>query len=286
MPRVTLPDYVRRAQKRARDKDSRLRAKVMAGGGTRAEAFASVADVSPRLAADVVASMSPRQQRAYVKRLEQYTSRSTSFETLLDHSLISKASVRRMEAMRQTYNRMAEARERRIDRLTRGTSIRERFGTVEEARQAVQGNLTLNGQRIGGTLSMGRTAKLEKMEPPRSPGAAQRREKMLRDMTRAGADDDRRRLVRRTVQQMLLLQGDVRTANRIRNLSNDQFDVLTTVTDFMNLLTTKFDSGDYTDDLLRMTNGELRENLSTQATAHGDNQQLNDLIDLVRAEIG
>lgn len=285
MARRTLPAYVRNAQKRARDKEYGLRQKVMASGGTREEAFSQVAAVSPRLDAASVASMSARQQRAYVKRLEGFVSRQNSYEVALNRELISSSSVRRMESMRQTYNRMAEARERRIDRLTKGTTIRERYGTVGEARMRQQGDLTLNGQRIGGTLSMGRTAKLGKMEPPATARSAQRRERMLRDMTRAGADSDRRKLVRRTVEQMLLLQGDVTTANRIRNLSNDQFDVLTTVTNFMSMLTTKFDSGDYTEDQLGKSNAELRADLVAQATADVDNQSLNSIIDLVRAEI-
>lgn len=274
---MALPRYVSRAQKLTRDKEYRLRQKLIRAGATPEQAASAVRAVSPRRSAEDVAGMSAAEQRAYVLSLNNFRSRGNAYTPTSSGELIRTSTLRNMEALRRTYNRMAAERERRIDRLTQGTMVRERFGTVSEARQRRQGNITLNGRRVGGTLALGRTAQLEPMELPRDQIAAERRVSMLEDMTRASADMDRRNLVRATVEQMLLLQGDVETADRVGGLSDDEFDVLTTVTNFMDLLTTKFDSNDYAPDRLAMTNAELRDELGLEATGV-DNSALMDTI--------
>lgn len=281
---MALPRYVSRAQKLTRDKEYRLRQKLIRAGATPEQAASAVRAVSPRRSAEAVAGMSAAEQRAYVLSLNNFRSRGNAYTPTSNGELIRTSTLRNMEALRRTYNRMAAERERRIDRLTQGTVLRERFGTVSEARQRRQGNITLNGRRVGGTLALGRTAQLEPMELPRDQTAAERRVSMLEDMTRANADMDRRNLVRATVEQMLLLQGDVETADRVGGLSDDEFDVLTTVTNFMDLLTTKFDSNDYTPDRLAMTNAELREELGIEATGV-DNSALMDTIDFLERSL-
>lgn len=281
---MALPRYVSRAQKLTRDKEYRLRQKLIRAGATPEQAASAVRAVSPRRSADAVAGMSAAEQRAYVLSLNNFRSRGNAYTPTSSGELIRTSTLRNMEALRRTYNRMAAERERRIDRLTQGTMVRERFGTVSEARQRRQGNITLNGRRVGGTLALGRTAQLEPMELPRDQTAAERRVSMLEDMTRANADMDRRNLVRATVEQMLLLQGDVETADRVGGLSDDEFDVLTTVTNFMDLLTTKFDSNDYAPDRLAMTNAELRDELGLEATGV-DNSALMDTIDFLERSL-
>lgn len=281
---MALPRYVSRAQKLTRDKEYRLRQKLIRAGATPEQAASAVRAVSPRQSADAVAGMSAVEQRAYVLSLNNFRSRGNAYTPTSNGELIRTSTLRNMEALRRMYNRMAAERERRIDRLTQGTMVRERFGTVSEARQRRQGNITLNGRRVGGTLTLGRTAQLEPMELPRDQTAAERRVSMLEEMTSANADMDRRNLVRATVEQMLLLQGDVETADRVGGLSDDEFDVLTTVTNFMDLLTTKFDSNDYTPDRLAMTNAELREELGLEATGV-DNSALMDTIDFLERSL-
>lgn len=281
---MALPRYVSRAQKLTRDKEYRLRQKLIRAGATPEQAASAVRAVSPRRSADAVAGMSAVEQRAYVLSLNNFRSRGNAYTPTSNGELIRTSTIRNMEALRRTYNRMAAERERRIDRLTQGTMVRERFGTVSEARQRRQGNITLNGRRVGGTLTLGRTAQLEPMELPRDQTAAERRVSMLEEMTSANADMDRRNLVRATVEQMLLLQGDVEIADRVGGLSDDEFDVLTTVTNFMDLLTTKFDSNDYTPDRLAMTNAELREELGLEATGV-DNSALMDTIDFLERSL-
>lgn len=281
---MALPRYVSRAQKLTRDKEYRLRQKLIRAGATPEQAASAVRAVSPRQSADAVAGMSAVEQRAYVLSLNNFRSRGNAYTPTSNGELIRTSTLRNMEALRRTYNRMAAERERRIDRLTQGTMVRERFGTVSEARQRRQGNITLNGRRVGGTLTLGRTAQLEPMELPRDQTAAERRVSMLEEMTSANADMDRRNLVRATVEQMLLLQGDVETADRVGGLSDDEFDVLTTVTNFMDLLTTKFDSNDYTPDRLAMTNAELREELGLEATGV-DNSALMGTIDFLERSL-
>lgn len=281
---MALPRYVSRAQKLTRDKEYRLRQKLIRAGATPEQAASAVRAVSPRRSAEAVAGMSAAEQRAYVLSLNNFRSRGNAYTPTSSGELIRTSTLRNMEALRRTYNRMAAERERRIDRLTQGTMVRERFGTVSEARQRRQGNITLNGRRVGGTLALGRTAQLEPMELPRDQTAAERRVSMLEDMTRANADMDRRNLVRATVEQMLLLQGDVETADRVGGLSDDEFDVLTTVTNFMDLLTTKFDSNDYAPDRLAMTNAELRDELGLEATGV-DNSALMDTIDFLERSL-
>lgn len=268
-----LPKWLSRIQKRTRDKEYRLRRK----GADPAE----VAAVSPRLDASIVATMSARQQRSYAARLEKFNSRRERFVASGSGELISEARLNAsINAYKARYNRVAALNERRINKSVAGTTL-ERFGTVREAAQRGEG-LTLNGQRIGGTYVAGMVSRLGDMEPPASREAARRRAAMFKDMSRAGATAERRRLVRDSVDKLLRTNGQGELADSVRELSDAQFDVLTVVTNFMDLIKTEYGKNM----TVAKREGLTMATLVAESTGFGDFQQAEDLVREVAREIG
>lgn len=269
-----LPQWLRGVQKRARDKESRLRRR----GANPAE----VAAVSPRLDAATVASMSARQQRSYAVRLEKFISRKERFVVGTAGEILSEARLNSLiNTYKAQYNRTAALNERRINTAVAGTPL-ARFGTVSEAGQrAKRGGITLNGQRIGGTYVAGMVSRIGDMEEPRSREAATRRANMFKDMARAGATADRRKLVRSSVEKMLTINGQDDLAARVASLSDTQFDVLTVVTNFMDLIKTEYAKNYHKD----KGEGFTVDDAAKEATAFGDYEQALDLVGEVAREI-
>lgn len=228
---ASLPAYIQRLQKNARNKEYRLRAK-----GALA---IDVADLSPRLPASEVARMSKAEQRAYAARLRRFNSRDNALTVYRDTGAIVRTSVARsIERNIAEYNRHMEQRVESIRKATeRIPGYEKQFGSLESVLRT-QG-YEASPYRFGGQYVGGRIRQI-RMDAPTSAEQAERRERMLREMNRVTSDDARRRQVRRNFVDMLNMAGENALANRVRNLSNFQFDVLTTATNFCDLVTVEY----------------------------------------------
>lgn len=229
-----LPAYLQRLQKNARNKEYRLRKK--GADPLRLD------EMSPRLPASEVAKMDAREQRAYARRLRHFNQRDNQLSVLDNGMLLPTRTVRAIEAERQRYNQMAQRSLERIDALARGTRIPERYGTVRE-RLRMRG-ITHNGQRIGGTMAAGRVTEVRRPDLT-SRGQAERILSKLREMNRVTTDANRRRLAKRSAVEMLNAMGESKLANIVRNMTADQWDVLSTATNFWDMLEVDYDPNSF-----------------------------------------
>ena len=225
-----LPDYLARLQKNARNKEYRLRKKG-------ADPL-RLAEISPRLSANEVARMDAREQRAYARRLQHFNARDNAVSVTDSGALLPTRVVRAIERERAAYNAAAQKRIERIEALTKGTRIPQRYGTVRErlAGRAV----THMGQRIGGSMAAGRVTEVRRPDLTSSK-QAQRILSKLREMNRPTTDAKRRRLVKRSAVEMLNAMGETKLANTVRNMTAEQFDVLSTATNFWDMLEIDYD---------------------------------------------
>lgn len=249
-----LPPYLARLQKNARNKEYRLRSKGANALG--------VAEASPRLPADVVARMSAFEQRSYAARLRRFVSRDNRLHVYETGAVVPHSTYQAIVRGQREYNERMRARVEAMGEIVAGVNrqmgrqspFRDFGARIEDIRY----RMLTSARQLGGVYVGGRVAQLNIAEPV-SASQAERRARMVREMTTRESDRDRRRRVRRNAMQMLNLMGEDELARKISNLSAQQFDFLVTVTNFFDLISTPFDSGRYTEAQLARSNMEWAE---------------------------
>lgn len=276
-----LPKYLARLQKNARNKEYRLRQRGANALG--------VGEASPRLPASVVANMSVSEQRAYAARLRRFNSRDNSLHVYAETgAVVPKSTFRAIEEGQRRYNEAMRQRVEGLAQLVKGTTLEERTrAQIDDLRY----RLATSTRQLGGVYIGGRVARIS-IEPPTTAEVARRREKMVREMNTRESDSDRRTRVRKNAMQMLYLMGADAQARKISNLSNQQFDVLVSVTNFFDLISVPFDSDDYTAAELSLSNQQWASYYKTMAEGDALNEMgtervatVDDLINEVRRQV-
>lgn len=185
-------------QKRARDKEYRLRKK----GALPNEITA----VSPRVPMADVRNMTPAEKRSYRCKLEKFTSRDNRLVVYESGEVDPYSVLQSMTAKAKDYNKRARQESARIERL---------------ARKAGWGSRSDKSATVHGSLEKLPT----KMTVPASRAAARRRAKQIDNMTNESWDAKRTRL-RKNAKDALREVGMGDLCKYIDKLTPDQFDLL------------------------------------------------------------
>ena len=275
-----LPRYLARLQKNARNKEYRLRQRGANALG--------VGEASPRLPASVVAAMSVSEQRAYAARLRRFNSRDNSLHVYAETgAVVPTSTYRAIEEGQRRYNEAMRQRVEGFADVVSGTSLERFRARIDDMRY----RMITSTRQLGGAYIGGRVARIS-IEPPATAEVARRRERMVREMNTRESDSDRRTRVRKNAMQMLYLMGADAQARKISNLSNQQFDVLVSVTNFFDLISVPFDSDDYTQAELSLSNQQWASYYRAMAEADALNElgterlsTIDALIDEVRHQV-
>lgn len=223
---TSLPKQVAAAQERARKKEYRLRKK----GGS----VAGVSAVSPRVPAAQVAAMSKPEQRRYVRQLNAFVARKSSFTALPSGELVETARIRALTNSIKVYNKRSSNIIARADKtitnisndlLSRGV-ITKPFETVTERRSRLAWGNTVGGQTIIADNEYGRAAQFRMTELPPNIAALERREDRLKSMTRSDWDDKQRAAQRTAAIKMLYMMDDPEAAALLASLNKDELDAV------------------------------------------------------------
>lgn len=198
---------VSRVQKRARDKEYRLRKQ----GATRE----SIAGISPRKSWSEIKSMTSTQQQAYARQLNAWNkkARYTVVESgnVIPTNLIDQA--KRLQEKRNQFIYEERARIRGIAPKEWDTFYRNREGILAK------------GEDIVGLLD---PIDVKKMEPPASVQVARRRIKRFEERNKHKFSYYRG-LQRSAMEQILWKLDQYELAEVIHQMKNDAFDLLSTV---------------------------------------------------------
>lgn len=229
-------------QRRARQKEGRLR---------KAGAFGpSLADISPVRPWREVQAMTPGEKRSYRAKLSAFTARSNrlyvyeSGEVVL-YSEMAKLKRQTLSDAAKVNRSLAEERRRinaiRVDANVSGAGNikkieeRQRERGLEE--RDAQGKKTGRIHQYMGSVYGVAEVRVE--EDPTSERSAQRRAEALQQMAERNWSQRRAKL-RESAVEMAHFAGDDGLAARIEALSDDQFDVLTQRTNFMDELSVAY----------------------------------------------
>lgn len=218
-------------QKRARDKESRLRRQ-----GATPE---SVAQLSPRRDWADVSAMTPGQKVSYVSKLKRFVSRDNrvaihngiAYQSRLGTKGLIAASI-------ATYNAKVRTERERIDNIAVDASV-QGAGNISTIRQRQrERNLEREGTkgkfRVRGATASALYEMTVEEEAP-TPEIERLRAERLSEMARRNWADKREGL-RQSAIEMLLRIGDEEAAEAIKRMSGEQFDVLSQRTDFFDAL--------------------------------------------------
>ena len=197
-------DQIRRLQKNVRDKEYRLRKKGAADS--------SAALNSPRQPWSSVKTMTKSQLNAYGRELERYKARENRLVVLKSGETISKSTLDKIDELTAKWNARARAERERIGGLT------------EDASDIIKKRIEQNRSRLRGTV-FGSIADLENLEMPTTVAAAKYRLAQLEDMNNLSFAK-RRAGQRRNMVSILDQMGEYGLATMVRNMTNNQFDVL------------------------------------------------------------
>lgn len=198
---------VSRVQKRARDKEYRLRKQ----GATRE----SIEGISPRKSWAEIKSMTPLQQQAYARQLDAWNRNShytgVKSGNVIPTKLIDQA--KRLQRKRNLFIYSERERIRDIAPSEWDTYYRNREGILAR------------GEDIVGLLA---PIDVKKMEPPTSVQVAKRRIKRFEERNKHKFSYYRG-LQRSAMEQMLWKLGQYELAEVVHQMKNDAFDLLSTV---------------------------------------------------------
>lgn len=225
-----------RNTKRAIDKEYRL----LKGGMSRE----MVNILSPRVSAKEYNAMTSTQKARYTKRLNNFAKRDT-YVTLESGERASGYQLRRVNELIGEFNERADETRERIDKLSG-----EKLGTsIAKARAATAKYDPASGEfkpKRGQVL--GAVSRISVTEKPRTVAQLQSRLKQIGKAVETSYDERRKRL-RDNIDDMLAIMGaDDYLRERMRSMSDDDFDVLITSTDFMDKLALEFELGGGTPD--------------------------------------
>ena len=255
-----LPKYLARLQKRARDKESRLRVK--------GASESAISMVSPRLDAATVANMTSREQRNYAARLRNFNKRENRILVLESGETVKYKEYQRLVSKAREYNRMIQRQARGIERAaqTISPSRSDYLEKVEELRLLAGRPAGMSAdeyaRRLKDVRVMGRIGHFEMTEPPASKRALAARKRMLSEMADPRTTARRRRALRKAIRKMLVETGRKDLWDEVRRMSDTQFDVMVTVTPFMDNL-----SIDYNASTLLISHGRDRDEVLAEALA-------------------
>lgn len=226
-------------QKRARDKESRLRKK-----GASADAIGSV---SPRRAWADVKGMSVNEQRAYGAALMQFNHRSNAYRVLPHGGVIAKRDVLAQSVYIKGINERREQEAARIDAIgvANVPGARNIYGSIQERqRERVLREKDDSGRYTGRRHEyLGDVYGVSKVNeptvPPKDRQTAEKRLDMFIEMAQRSYDE-RRENLRESVRSMLEGSGAEELAEFIDGMTDTQFDVLTQRTNFMDELSATY----------------------------------------------
>lgn len=198
---------VSRVQKRARDKEYRLRKQ----GATRE----SIAEISPRKSWKEIQAMSPVQQQRYAKRLDAWN-RKARYTGVTSGNVIPTKLIDQAKRLQRDRNRFIETERKRIAGIAPGE-----WQAAYTPREGILGK----GQGILGLLA---PIDVDKMTPPASVEVAKRRIKRFEERNKHKFSWYRKRQ-RASMEKMLWKLGEYELSEVVRNLDNDAFDLLSTV---------------------------------------------------------
>lgn len=198
---------VSRVQKRARDKEYRLRKQ-----GANREAIAAI---SPRKSWEEIKAMTPSQQQAYAKHLDAWN-RKTRYTGVTSGNVIPTRLIDQAKRLQQKRNQFIYGERERIRSIAPGEwdkYYRNREGILAK------------GEDIVGLLA---PIDVKKMEPPASVQVARRRIKRFEERNKHKFSYYRG-LQRSAMEQILWKLDQYELAEVVHQMKNDAFDLLSTV---------------------------------------------------------
>lgn len=203
---VSLDD-IRTLQKRARDKEYRLRKQ----GASRE----SIANVSPRESWGSVKAMTPAQRRRYAKQLDRFNKKG-AYVGSASGDVIPKSYITQSRKLIKAHNKFVASETKRIQGIA---------PDLWEQYRARQIGILAHESSIGGLLT---PVDVRKMVAPRSLEVAKRRVKNFEARNKRKFSHYRR-IQRENMTAMLNELGLYDLSELVRRMSNDRFDVLSSV---------------------------------------------------------
>lgn len=198
---------VSRMQKRARDKEYRLRKQ----GATRE----AIAGISPRKSWKEIQAMSPAQQQRYAKQLDTWN-RKSRYTVVYSGNVIPTNLIDQAKRLQQKRNQFIYSERERIRGIAPGEW--DRYYSNREG-------ILAKGEDIIGLLA---PIDVKKMEPPASLQIAHRRIKRFEERNKHKFSYYRG-LQRSAMEQMLWKLDQYELAEVVHQMDNDAFDLLSTV---------------------------------------------------------
>ena len=214
---ATLDD-VRKLQKRARDKEYRLR--------TQGADQANIDKVSPRVGWGEVKGMSKAQLNTYAKQLDRFNKKAR-YVGSESGDVIPTKYIDQVTRMVKEQNKFVRRETKRIKGLA---------PDLWNQYRASQQGVLAREEAVGGLLTPVDPRKLER---PRSLNVAKRRVKSYKKM-RKHDFDFYRRIQRKNMVSMLQTLNQYDLAELVRNMSADRFDVLSSILPTWDLLSIEY----------------------------------------------
>lgn len=214
---VSLDD-IRTLQKRTRDKEYRLRKQ-----GASQE---SIGKVSPRESWGTVKAMTPVQRRRYAKQLDRFNKKG-SYVGSASGDVIPKSYITQSRKLIKAHNKFVASETKRIQGIA---------PDLWEQYRARQIGILAHEASIGGLLT---PIDVRKMVAPRSLEVAKRRLKNFEARNKRKFSFYRR-IQRKNMTAMLNELGLYDLSELVRRMSNDQFDVLSSVLPTWEVLTVHY----------------------------------------------
>lgn len=222
---------LRKLQKNARNKEYR-----MSQLGASAEA---IGYASPRVAMTEVRKMSTRQRQAYAAKLKAFNARQNKLSVAA-----YEGTVKSINAWAGEYNKHARRERKRIESIPIDYSVSGATGAIKPISQWKRergleerdprtgkptGRVFVTRGQIHGSVS---ELAPKSMTKPKDLKTALRREETVRRMAEL-AFTERRTMLRHSVDEMIRAWGDDELADKVKGLTDTQFDVLLHETNFM-----------------------------------------------------
>lgn len=214
---VSLDD-IRTLQKRTRDKEYRLRKQ-----GASQE---SIDKVSPRESWGTVKAMTPVQRRSYAKQLDRFNKKG-AYVGSASGDIIPKSYITQSRKLIKAHNKFVASETKRIQGIA---------PDLWEQYRARQIGILAHEASIGGLLT---PVDVRKMVAPRSLEVAKRRVKNFEARNKRKFSFYRR-IQRENMTSMLNELGLYDLSELVRRMSNDQFDVLSSVLPTWEVLTVHY----------------------------------------------
>lgn len=236
MARSTVPLSVMQA--RARAKGYRLKKK-----GASAEAVANLSPVRPW---SEVQAMSPGEKISYRAKLKRWTSRETAYHVYRSDVVVPKSTYTSINQAIKDINKKRERELKRINSIkVEGVAgARNIYSSVQERQRERsfeekddKGRPTGRKHEFIGDLYG--VSKMSASVPPSSEERANKRLEMFQAMA-ARSYEERRQGLKDNVVTMLEGSGAQELADMIKNFTDNQFDILTQRTNFMDELSSVY----------------------------------------------